>query len=66
MASHILDTEIETDFNGGKKHKSLIAWVEEIAQLCKPDRVSLVRRFRRGISGDDPPDGPGRHRDSAQ
>ena len=38
MASHILDTEIATDFNGSR-HKNLVAWVEEVAQLCKPDRV---------------------------
>jgi phosphoenolpyruvate carboxykinase (GTP) len=39
MASHILDTEIANDLNGGTKHKNLVAWVEEVAQLCKPDRV---------------------------
>ena len=39
MASHTLDTEIATDWNGSTRHKSLVAWVEEIAQLCKPDRV---------------------------
>ena len=39
MASHTLDTEIVTDLNGFPKHKNLVAWVEEVAQLCKPDRV---------------------------
>ena len=27
------------DATGGAKHKALFAWVEEVAQLCKPDRV---------------------------
>ena len=27
------------DATGGAKHKALLAWVEEVAQLCKPDRV---------------------------
>ncbi len=39
MASHILDTETVTDQNNGGRHKRLVAWVEEIAQLTKPDRV---------------------------
>ena len=39
MATHILDPETMSDPTGGAKHKALLAWVEGIAQLCKPDRV---------------------------
>ncbi len=39
MASHTLDAETVTDLNGGKKHKFLLAWVEGLAELCRPDRV---------------------------
>jgi phosphoenolpyruvate carboxykinase (GTP) len=39
MATQILDTDTMTDVRNGVKNKRLIAWVEEIAQLCKPDRV---------------------------
>jgi phosphoenolpyruvate carboxykinase (GTP) len=38
MASHTLDTETVTDPTAGK-NKELASWVEEVAQLCKPDRV---------------------------
>src|ERR1700690_1176993 len=38
MATHILDPETMTD-GAGAKHKALLSWVEEVAQLCKPDRV---------------------------
>jgi phosphoenolpyruvate carboxykinase (GTP) len=39
MASHILHTETKTDGDTGTKPKRLVAWVEEVAQLSKPDRV---------------------------
>ena len=39
MASHILDSEVVTGGDARKKHKRLVAWVDEVAQLCKPDRV---------------------------
>ena len=39
MATHILDPETMADGAGEGKHKGLLAWVEEVAQLCKPDRV---------------------------
>ncbi len=39
MATHILDTDTMTDASSGMKNKRLVAWVEDIAQLCKPDRV---------------------------
>ena len=39
MASHTLDTETVTDAKTGTKHKRLAAWVDEAAQLCKPERV---------------------------
>jgi phosphoenolpyruvate carboxykinase (GTP) len=38
MATHILDPETMTDSPSGG-HKALAAWVEEVAQLCRPDRV---------------------------
>ena len=38
MATHILDPETMTDGTGAR-HKALLAWIEEVAQLCKPDRV---------------------------
>jgi phosphoenolpyruvate carboxykinase (GTP) len=39
MSSHILDTETMTNRDTGTKHQRLAAWVEEVAQLSKPDRV---------------------------
>ncbi|MFZ3341666.1 MAG: phosphoenolpyruvate carboxykinase (GTP) [Terriglobales bacterium] len=39
MATHILDRETMTDGTQGPKHKALLAWVGEVADLCKPDRV---------------------------
>jgi phosphoenolpyruvate carboxykinase (GTP) len=39
MSSHILDTETMTNRDTGTKNKRLAAWVEEVAQLSKPDRV---------------------------
>ncbi|MFY9676300.1 MAG: phosphoenolpyruvate carboxykinase (GTP) [Terriglobales bacterium] len=39
MATHILDPETMTDGASEGRHKALLAWVEEVAQLCKPDRV---------------------------
>ena len=39
MSSLISDMETITERKTGTKHKRLKAWVEEVAQLCKPDRV---------------------------
>jgi len=39
MATHILDNETIIDTSAALKNKHLVAWVEEIAQLAKPDRV---------------------------
>jgi len=39
MAAHILHTEITTERDTGTKHKRLATWVEEAAQLCKPDQI---------------------------
>jgi phosphoenolpyruvate carboxykinase (GTP) len=39
MASLISDVETMTEKKTGTKHKRLSVWVEEVAQLCKPDRV---------------------------
>jgi phosphoenolpyruvate carboxykinase (GTP) len=39
MATHILETETMSDATNGEKHKTLLAWVEDVAQLCRPDRV---------------------------
>ncbi len=39
MSSLISDTEALTKKITAIKHKRLSAWVEELAQLCKPDRV---------------------------
>jgi phosphoenolpyruvate carboxykinase (GTP) len=39
MSSLISDLETMTDKKIEIKHKGLAAWVEEVAQLCKPDRV---------------------------
>jgi phosphoenolpyruvate carboxykinase (GTP) len=39
MSSHILDTETMTSKDTGTKNKRLAAWVEEVAQLSKPDLV---------------------------
>lgn len=38
MATHILDTETMPDIYS-VKNKNLVGWVEEVAQLTKPDRV---------------------------
>lgn len=37
MATHILDTEMTDVYS--VKNKRLVAWVEEVAQLTRPDRV---------------------------
>jgi phosphoenolpyruvate carboxykinase (GTP) len=39
MSSLISDMETMSENKADTKHKGLTAWVEEIAQLCKPDRV---------------------------
>jgi len=39
VASLISDMEIMNESKADAKHKGLTAWVEEITQLCKPDRV---------------------------
>src|SRR5271170_5754613 len=39
MASLISDLETMTDKKTETKHKGLGAWVKEVAQMCKPDRV---------------------------
>jgi phosphoenolpyruvate carboxykinase (GTP) len=39
MSSLISDMETMSENNADTKHKGLTAWVEEVAQLCKPDRV---------------------------
>ena len=39
MSSLISDMETMTEKKADTKHKGLTAWVEEVAQLCKPDRV---------------------------
>ena len=43
MASLISDmetmTEKNTESKSGTKHNGLCTWVEEVAQLCKPDRI---------------------------
>jgi phosphoenolpyruvate carboxykinase (GTP) len=39
MSSLISDVETMSENKADTKHKGLTAWVEEVAQLCKPDRV---------------------------
>jgi phosphoenolpyruvate carboxykinase (GTP) len=39
MSSLISDMETMSEHKADTKHKGLTAWVEEVAQLCKPDRV---------------------------
>ena len=39
MSSLISDMEPMSENKADTKHKGLTAWVEEVAQLCKPDRV---------------------------
>jgi phosphoenolpyruvate carboxykinase (GTP) len=39
MSSLISDMETMGENKADTKHKRLTAWVEEVAQLCKPDRV---------------------------
>jgi len=39
MSSLISDMETMSENKADTKHKRLTAWVEEVAQLCKPDRV---------------------------
>ena len=39
MSSLISDMETMSENKPDTKHKGLTAWVEEVAQLCKPDRV---------------------------
>jgi len=39
MASYTMDTDTMIEVNSGTKHKRLVGWVDEVAQLCKPDRV---------------------------
>jgi phosphoenolpyruvate carboxykinase (GTP) len=39
MSSLISDMETMSENKADTKHTGVIAWVEEVAQLCKPDRV---------------------------
>src|SRR4030081_365224 len=39
MSSLISDMETMSENKPDTKHRGLTAWVEEVAQLCKPDRV---------------------------
>ena len=39
MSSLISDMETMNETKADTKHKGLTAWVEDVAQLCKPDRV---------------------------
>jgi phosphoenolpyruvate carboxykinase (GTP) len=39
MSSLISDMETMSETKADTKHKRLTAWVEEVAQLCKPERV---------------------------
>src|SRR6266436_3363922 len=39
MSSLISDMETMSENKPDTKHKGLTAWVEEVAQVCKPDRV---------------------------
>ncbi len=39
MSSLISDMETMSENKADTKHKGLTAWVEEVAQLCRPDRV---------------------------
>jgi phosphoenolpyruvate carboxykinase (GTP) len=39
MSSLISDMETMSENKADTKHKGLTTWVEEVAQLCKPDRV---------------------------
>jgi phosphoenolpyruvate carboxykinase (GTP) len=39
MSSLISDMETMSENKADTKHKGLAAWVEEVAQLCKPERV---------------------------
>ena len=44
MSSLISDMETITEKKTGTKHKRLNAWVEEVAQLCQPERVHYCHK----------------------
>jgi len=39
MSSLISDMETMSENKADTKHKGLTGWVEEVVQVCKPDRV---------------------------